>query len=154
MEQAEIRTFLLLFPHSQPTWASPFTFARSPTWEGCRGVSPLHCLARGGGFTQVSWVYCNEKSSLVGPWREWKQRGALFPAFPALDFSSQWTGSLWGLHTCRCANTHTHTQIMPSQSMVWLGRAGLELGELPTMWCQLLERKEITQAHGQSSNEK
>lgn len=42
-EPAEIGTFLLLSPHSQPTWSSPFTFARSPIWEACRGAvsSPL-----------------------------------------------------------------------------------------------------------------
>ena len=78
----------------------------------------------------------------MGPWREGEQRGVHFPTLAVLDFLSQWVG-----HRLACVPTHNHMQIMPSQSMVWLGRARLGLGELPTMWCQLLE---MTQAHGQS----
>lgn len=38
--------------------------------------------------------------------------------------------------------------------MAWLDKAGLELAELRTMWWQLLENKEMTQAPGRSFNEK
>ena len=38
MEQAEIKTFLLLFPHYQAMWTSLLTFARLPTWKGYKGV--------------------------------------------------------------------------------------------------------------------
>lgn len=56
-----------------------------PLGRGTEVPCLLRCLGRG--FTWVSRVCWDAKSLFIGPWTEGEQSGALFPAFPAFDFS-------------------------------------------------------------------
>ena len=148
MEQAEIQILLLLFPQSQTPWVSPLTFARSATGEGCRGAISIPLWGKGKRIhtsikRALKWKVLHRRALEVG-----EQRGALFPTFPALDFSSPVCRvTVRSAHIQELTHTHTYISCL-SQSMAWLGRVALELGGLPIMWCQLLENKETTQAHG------
>lgn len=63
---------------------------------------------------------------------------------------SQWVVTFRSTHMQMCMRMY----ILLSKSMAWLGRAGLELGELPTAWCQLVENKEMTHSQWCSFNQK
>ena len=92
-------------------------FCQITTWY----CFPLHCLGSKEG--SHNYQECIEMKSplckaLEG---EREQRWALFPAFPVLDFPSQWVELLSVPHTCKCM--HSCISCLPK---AWLGLAGLD----------------------------